>query len=122
MFVASSETTMNIYFDGLGYRNPVTEHQQIIWFLEQTCNGKSKSIATRFWLDMKERYTKQLVKAEAFELLNFIQSKSTTQQEIRRALSRIKTKDKNQKEIDEIMSWSEQQKLKRELINQIGLN
>lgn len=113
---------MNIYFDGLGYRNPITEYQQIVWFLEQTCKGKSKSIATRFWLDIKERYTKQLVKAEAFELLNFIQSKSTTQQEIRRALSRIKTKEKNKKEMDEIMDYIEQLKLKRELINQIRLN
>ncbi len=113
---------MNIYFDGLGYRNPVTEHQQIIWFLEQTCNGKSKSIATRFWLDMKERYTKQLVKVEAFELLSFIQSKSTAQQEIRRAISRIKTKEKNKKEMEEMASWAEQYKLKRYFIDQIRLN
>lgn len=63
---------MNIYFDGLGYRNPITEHEQIIWFLEQTVAGKSKSVATRHWLDIKERYTKQLIKIEAFELLNFI--------------------------------------------------
>ncbi|MGL4282742.1 MAG: hypothetical protein ACRCSI_03615 [Eubacterium aggregans] len=113
---------MNVYFDGLGYRNPITDYQQIVWFLEQIAANKSKSIATRFWLDIKDRYSKQLVKAEAFELLNFIQSKSTTQQEIRRALSRIKTKAKNKKEIEAWMDLADDMKAKRELINQIRFN
>lgn len=113
---------LNIYFDGLGYRNPVTGFEQIIWFLEQMGLNKNKSVATRYWLDVKEKYEKQLIKAEAFELLNFIQSKYTVQQEIRRALSRIKTKEKNKKEVDEIMEWAEQVKLKAKLINGISLN
>ena len=113
---------MNIYFDGLGFRNPITEYEQIIWFLEQTIRGKSKSVSTRNWLDIKERYTKQLIKIEAFELLNFIQSKATAQQEIRRALSRIKTKENNKKEMDKLTSWLEHKKLKKELIGKISLN
>lgn len=113
---------MNLYFDGLGYRNPVVDYEQIIWFLQQTVQGKSKSVATRHWLNIKEQYSSPLIKLEAFELLNFIQSKTTAEQEIRRALSRIKTKEKNKKEIDEIMSWSEQRKLKKELIGKIFLN
>ncbi len=113
---------MNIYIDGLGYRNPVSDYEQIIWYLEQICAAKSKSVATRYWLDMKERYSKQLLKVEAFELLNFIQSKSTAQQEIRRALSRIKTKEKNKKEMENFNDWYGKLNAKMELLGHINPN
>lgn len=112
----------SIYIDGLGYRNVFSELDQIIWFFEQTVKNKSKSLATRFWLDIRETYSKRLLKLEAFELLNFIQSKATTAQEIRRAIGRIKRKEQSDAEYENFMGSYKEKKAVRELIKQIGLN
>lgn len=112
----------DIYIDGLGYRNPTSDKDQIIWFFEQTVKNKTKSVATRFWLDIKELYAKRLIKMEAYELLDYIQQKSTTAQEIRRALSRIKSKNKSEAELKNFMDTYQSGKINRELIKLISLN
>lgn len=111
-----------IYINGLGYRNSITEKEQIIWYFEQMAASKSKSFATRYWLDLKETYTNALLKFQAYELLEYINSKSSKEQDMRRALSRIKAKEKQEKELEHWQEWREKRVVTKELTEKIGLN
>jgi hypothetical protein len=111
-----------VYFEGLGYRNPVSDKDQIIWFFEQTAATKHKNHVTRYWLDLKEWYMKCLLEREAYELLAFIMDKLTTAQEKRRQESRKKSKAKAEKEMEAFNNWYAEYNAKRNLINQIGSN
>lgn len=113
---------MNIYIDGLGYRNPIADKDQIIWYFEQTAKTKHKSHVTRYWLNLKERYAKPLLTLEAFEVLAYITSKSTTAQEKRRAEYRRKAKLTAQMEMDNLRAQTDEWKAKSELIKQIRYN
>lgn len=81
-----------IHIDGIGEWNPVEEYSQIIWFWEQKAKNMSKSVATRFWLDMKELYLSRLMKVQAYELVSFLDKKASTEKEKRRLILREKNK------------------------------
>jgi len=113
---------MRIYFEGLGYRNPITDKDLLIWYFGQTAKSKPKNHVTRYWLNLKEWYAKKLLEMEAFEVLAYITEKSTTAQEKRRAAFRIKAKQKAQLEMEQFNEWYDERKAKQELISQISMN
>jgi hypothetical protein len=106
----------------LGYRNPIADREQIIWYFEQTAKSKHKNHLTRYWLNLKEWYAKKLLENEAFEVLAYITDKSTTAQEKKRLESRKKSKEKAQLEIEQFKKDWDVRKAKIELINQISMN
>lgn len=113
---------MKLYLEGLGDRDVVTDKDQIIWFMDQIVKRKSKAEATKFWLSFRESYFDALIKAEAYELLNYIKTKATDAKLKRRQEWRKKSKEKAEKEIKNMEIFLEQCKIKRELIDLIRLN
>jgi len=81
-----------IYIYGNGYMNPLEEYELIVWIWEQNLKGKNKSVITRFWMDIKENHKKYLLHIQAYELMNYIESKVTVSQEKRRNAYRKKVK------------------------------
>jgi hypothetical protein len=72
---------MNIYFEGLGYRNPISDYEQIKWYFNQVAKSKPKGHDTRYWLNLREWYAEKLFKMEAYELLALIINKATDAKE-----------------------------------------
>ncbi|GAB3822239.1 hypothetical protein [Pontibacter rugosus] len=113
---------INIYINGLGYRNPVTEADQIIWFWNQLAKTTYRKVPTRFWNSIKEQYKRRLLDLEAYEVLAFINDKTTSAQEKRRIAAREKAKAKAQIEMRNFdRDWKEQ-RFKLHLINSINYN
>lgn len=87
---------INIY--GLGYRNPITESEQIIWFWEQQAKKVHTKRLSCFWLNVKEIYGKQLLRMKADELNEYISGKTTEKQQQKRAEYRLVSTAKAQLE------------------------
>jgi len=68
-------TNENIYIAGLGYRNPITEHEQIAWFLEQMSKQLNSKRRNAYWVNVRNSFGQKLINMQAYELLAFIKSK-----------------------------------------------
>jgi hypothetical protein len=112
----------NIYVEGLGWRNPIKEFGQILWFFEQTSLTKPKSHATRYWLDIMERHGEKLLKMQAYELYGAIKKRATDEKIIRRNNARAKAKEKAIAEGEAFKEWYRHKKAMHDLIKSIGLN
>lgn len=71
-----------IYLEGIGFRNPETEFEQIIWFLKQKAKTLSKAQKTAYFLSLKKTLTPTLVKCESFEILAYINTVVSSDQEL----------------------------------------
>lgn len=113
---------MNIYIDGLGYRNPIADKDQIIWYFNQISNTKGKGEATKYWLNLREWYAERLLTLEAYELLDFIKAKATDARMKRRKQFREKAKETSEKEMENLKIEQGWRTMVRSIINQIGRN
>lgn len=111
-----------MYFDVLGYRDTIKDAEQIMWFFKQTAKSKTKAHATKYWLDLKERYSEKLIKQEAYELLNLINEYATAAKIKRRNAFREKAKKEAELEMQNFNKWYDQVKIRSELIKLIRLN
>lgn len=111
-----------LYFDTIGNKNPVVDKDTIIWFLKQKAAQQSKANRTKFWLNLLESYYNSLIKYEAYELLDFIKSQTTIVQKKNRAKWRIAQEKKSNEEIEHWRKFSDERKLRVDLIKNIGLN
>jgi len=66
-----------IYIHELGWRNPLTEYNQIIWFLEQKSKIMNDRTRYRFWINLREQYESKLLNMAAYELVGFVKSQVT---------------------------------------------
>lgn len=110
-----------IYIEGLGYRHPIDEGEQIIWWLEKYTATLHKGHATKFLLNLLESYEKPLMILQAFELLAYLRGVVSEKQRNAREQYRIKTKQNAILEMKKV-DWLDQYKARRELIGQIRLN
>lgn len=108
-----------IYIDGIGHWNPLEEYKQIIWFWEQKAKFMSKSVATRFWLNMKELYLSSLMKLQAYELIAFLDTKASSEKEKRRLI--LREKNKKIAEI-ELKAFVQRHEKRCAIIKNISLN
>lgn len=113
----------DIYIEGLGYRNSLTEASQIIWFLQQYVKRyRAKSQITRFWLNILENHEKRLLEVSAYELLSFLKSKVSDEQRFHRIKVRLMGQINGQLELEKMKSWQENYELKMELTKIASLN
>ena len=89
-----------IYIQDVGYRCPISDFDEIVWFFEQISKNMHKSHKTRFWLNLKEKYLNILFNLQAFELIGFLSNKTSTEQEKRRKSFRDKQKVKSKVELE----------------------
>lgn len=103
----------NIYIYELGYRNAVTEYEDIIWFWEQCSKRyKSKAVITKYWLGVLNAHEKHLIKIQAYELLATLKSKVTKEQRINSAKHKLRRKAEAELEMKKYMEWHNNLKLK----------
>lgn len=113
----------SIFVSGLGYRNPRTEYDQIIWYWNNTERMyKTSALKTRYWLDIKEHFKVRLLVLQAFELLEFLESKAGIEKEKRREAWRKKAKETAAWEAEALKDWYENYKTRRKLIDLGRLN
>ncbi len=111
-----------IYIDGLGYRDPIKESGQIIWYLKNRAGAMARGHDTKYWLDLLENYGQTLLKMQAYEVYAEIKAWATDEKVKRREQARVRAKEKAEKEIEHFKQWNDQWRLRRELIKTIGLN
>lgn len=111
-----------LYFEGIGNKNPIVDKDTIIWYLEQKEKMLNKSHITRFWLQMEEHYTQSLLRLEAFELLNFIKTKTTAQQKKNRGKWKRLQQEKSEQELKYWREYNDNRGMINELISKIRLN
>lgn len=111
-----------IYFYELGHRNPVTDHEEIIWFWTQITKPMKAAHATRFWLNIKQTYASVFLRMQAYELLEYINGKVTVEQEQRSIYNKAKTKQKAEKEFQAFLKEREKEKIRQSLISGIHNN
>jgi hypothetical protein len=63
---------MKIYLEGLGHRDTIKDHAQIIWFLKQLKKTMNKSSCTKFFHGFKKTYYDKLVESEAYEIISVV--------------------------------------------------
>lgn len=112
----------NIYINGLGYRNPVTEADQIIWYWNQLAKTTYRKVPTRFWNSIKEGYKRKLLSLEAYEVLAFINDKTTSTQEKRRIAAREKAQARAKIEMRNFERYWKERRFRFYLINSINYN
>lgn len=109
-----------MHIEGLGNRNPCTEHEEIIWFFEQALKRCKKAQVTRFWLDLKASWKQTLLDRQAYELLDYINSKVTPKQEKdrekRRAIAEYNNKIKCKTEWEELKKMNDEWKARKAVI------
>ncbi len=110
-----------VYVEGLGYRNPKEEREQIMWWMDNYTKNMNKPCATKYWLNALERLENRLLELQAYELLEFLKGRVTERQKKNREQWRIKSKQNAILEMAKV-DWWQQYKVKRDLIQQIRLN
>lgn len=113
---------MRIYINGLGYRNAITEHPQVIWFILQLTKQMHPSAKTKYFLNIKEAYFEKLKEAQAFELCAFIAENVTELQEKKRNYHRERAKRIAMIETQKVISDYEKRKVLRQFEKSICLN
>lgn len=114
---------VSVYISDLGYRNPLTDFDQIIWYWNNTVERYNRqSHKSKFWLDLFERHAKRFKELEAFELLNFLKQKVTAEQLRNRHTRRVLNQVKSQLELDHWKDYTEQREIKKDLVGTINLN
>jgi hypothetical protein len=110
------------YFFQLGFRDPIENCEEIIWFLEQLAKTTYKHCQLSFWINIKQTYCSKLLSAQAYELYAFIDSKSTSAQEKKRIAARKKAKEKAELEMANFRKDIERRKALSNLLKAISLN
>ena len=111
-----------LYFEGLGRQCPIKDKDQIIWFLEQSAKGMNKNYQTRYWLNLKEWYKEKLLLMQAYEVLAFIESKTTDAQEKRRQKFREKQKRQAELELKKWQKWKDKHEMMQVLLKMVSPN
>jgi hypothetical protein len=73
-----------VYIEGLGYRNPITESMDIVWFLEQKAKTVHPKRQSAFWNGICAYMESKLFELQAYELLGFLKQKAKQFQEDQR--------------------------------------
>ena len=116
-------TSTKIYINELGYRDAISEQEQISWFWKQYVKRYvSKNHRTRFWLDLMERYEKHFLKIQAFELLKFLKEQLSDEQIENRKMWKLKMKMKSQLELEHWKDWRRDYEFKNKLTTIQSLN
>lgn len=113
---------MRIYIIGLGYRNALKEHSQVIWFIQEVTRKMNASARTKYFLNFKEAYFEKLKEAQAFELCAFISNNVTELQEKRRSYYRKQAKRIAMIETQKVISAHEKRKTLHQFQKNICLN
>lgn len=119
----TKEHNHRIYIFQFGYRNPLTEWEEIIWIWKQQAKRyKRAQHITKYWLDINEQYRDYFIKIQAFELLSFLESMVTEEKVMNRAKYRLKAQADSLLELAKFEDWHNNQKLKYELLTLKNLN
>lgn len=116
-----------IHIEGLGYRHPIREVEQIKWFMEKYSDRfVPQRLKTRYWLDFWELNRNHLFSVGAFELIAFIKTKVSDKQIENRIKYRLEHELKLQLQIKELREECENIKKREarraELKQHINLN
>lgn len=113
---------MRVYLEKVGYRDSITDKEEIVWYWTQKAKFHPyKSHQTKYWINLFEMYKDNLAKSESFELLNFLRGKVTDEQLKNRELWRKKQKAQSDLELDRWKQFAvdraEEKKLRSSLKN-----
>lgn len=103
----------------IDYYDPIGEIDTVKFILEQTAKGlPNKRMVTSFWLDLLKR-TPKMQEMQAFELIEFIQSKTSDKQKVSRVKWEIHQQLnhlKREAEIEQDLSdWKKKELLKKQI-------
>lgn len=93
-----------IYLDEFGYRDAILEGEQIKWYWEQKAKYYDKRGKTVYWLYLYEHHAKSLTNEKAFELLEWLKNKTTSEQRERSQKRRLLKKVQDQLELQQQLS------------------
>lgn len=103
---------MKVYISDLGYRDTNADAKQIIWFWTQKAKLMSDRQRVSYFLQIKKSWTETLIKAEAYEMLQFINEQVTTEQERKREKAAAKARIKAEIEMQEFEKRAEEMRVK----------
>lgn len=111
-----------IHIEGVGYRNPIDDFEEIAWLFSQVAKGSNPSHATRYWLNLHEKYFDTLMKVQAFELIAFLKSQTTEKQKKNREIWKDRHKKMSKATMEEHQQMMCKAKYRFDIIQNISLN
>lgn len=109
------------------YWDPVSDHQTIIFIWNQEASARAKwkdngAGVTRYWNDLFEQYFQKLVFAQAYELVDFLKTKSSIAKINKRQTDRLQSQAKAILELAQTEDKIKAYQARRNLIGQISPN
>ena len=116
------EEKCRIYIEGVGYRNPSDDYEEIISLFSQVVKDKDLLISTKYWLKLQDIYLDSLINANAHKLIYFLKSQTTTELTKRRTTWHKRFNYNANKHLDNIIDMHYKFKLRQKSVGSISLN